>query len=301
MKINAHVPPSRPVCTGGHLPARTFFPSRIRPAAPRCGTFSGAALSEIRPRTLFPMRGSLHSTAFRVRDDGNNKKAPSSRELAAEQMRSSLKELLLFKSTFFSYSFRLPQKRQTPPSWREALRSPLTQGSRKNAQHFCGTFARGARVERFAARGSPPLTQGSHKNAQHFCGTFARGANYRDSIATHFSPQNSVLLIGKASLESRDYRGVFLYKKGAAANAAAPFFICSARAHGTCRAHGGRSFFPVPRELTAFAAPVAGNRPVPHGHSVSVPSVAALSARARSSAPSACSAAASSAWRCNLR
>ena len=46
-------------------------------------------------------------------------KAPSLRELAAEQMRSSLKELLLFKSTIFNYSFRhgcaVP-----PPSWREA-------------------------------------------------------------------------------------------------------------------------------------------------------------------------------------
>ena len=118
-------------------------PSRRPPR--RDVLFGRSLIRNTPPRTLFLTRGSLHSTAFCVRDDGNNKKAPSSRELAAEQMRSSLKELLLFKSTFFSYSFRLPQKRQTPPSWREALRSPLTQGSRKNAQHFCGTFARGAK------------------------------------------------------------------------------------------------------------------------------------------------------------
>ena len=116
------------------------------------------------------LQGSPLLLSFRTRNGAErrnppaDKKAPSLRELAAEQMRSSLKELLLFKSTFFSYSLRLPQKRQTPPSWREALRSPLTQGSRKNAQHFCGTFARGAKFrdslalprhsERQARRGS---------------------------------------------------------------------------------------------------------------------------------------------------
>ena len=85
------LPSFRP--TQGEMPASPFLSFRRSRGSPlRRG---------IPPCSLSLARGSLHFTAFRGRDDRNNKKAPSLRELAAEQMRSSLKELLLFKSTFF--------------------------------------------------------------------------------------------------------------------------------------------------------------------------------------------------------
>ena len=71
------------------------------------------------PLALYHLQGDPSTPLRSVFGMTYKEKAPSLRELAAEQMRSSLKELLLFKSTIFNYSFRhgcaVP-----PPSWREA-------------------------------------------------------------------------------------------------------------------------------------------------------------------------------------
>ena len=113
---------SRRLCHSHHV-----IPPDARRNACLQEHFDGAAheprrgkVSEARnPLAPYPLQGDPSTPLRSVFGMTYKEKAPSLRELAAEQMRSSLKELLLFKSTIFNYSFRhgcaVP-----PPSWREA-------------------------------------------------------------------------------------------------------------------------------------------------------------------------------------